>query len=37
MFDGKISKEYLFGTKDKKDKKLFNIISEKNFDDDIAE
>jgi len=26
MFDGKISKEYLFGTKDKKDKKLFNII-----------
>jgi len=37
MFDGKISKEYLFGTKDKKDKKLFNIIKEKIFHYDITE
>ena len=37
MFEEKISKEYLFSSKEIKMKKKFNLISDKNFKDDVTE
>ena len=37
MFEEKISKEYLFSSKEIKKKKKFNLISDKNFKDDVTE
>jgi len=37
MFAGKLSKEYLFSTKEIKKKKPFNLVTDKNFQDDIKE
>ena len=37
MFEEKISKEYLFSSKEIKMKKKFNLISDKIFKDDVTE
>ena len=37
MFKGKLSKEYLFSTKEIKKKETFNLITDNNFEDDITE
>ena len=37
MFAGKITREYLFSNKEFKKKKTFNLISDKNFKDEITE
>ena len=36
MFAGKISKEYLFSSKEFKKKKTFNLITDKNFKNEIT-